>query len=223
MPLSDEPNPRTDVLPDPPEPTQTLLTKCYLTFILLEGDANKTALACNVSPAFVERHAKREDWQSRLDATINMCSPSSRGPAEIERLLNRAALYVQAQRIRRIIDSVISEVETAAVADKSVLDLFRVTTESGQRIDLKPLADLSNAAVKLSQMANAAMCDTAAERAARVKHDKSTADDSLAMGSKVLEGLARIPVACPDPEALALDVVGDAMERLSDAKDVSET
>jgi hypothetical protein len=217
MPSSLETDPRTDVLPFPEKPSQTFLTKCYLAYIVLGGDLHQTALACNVDPKFIEAYACKEDWKSRLEATADLCGPGARTPAEVERLLNRTALYVQAQRIRRIIDAVLTEVEEAASGDdKTLLELFTVTTKESVKIDLKPLTDLTTAALKLSQMASGAMCDTASERVKRMSHSQREGEDSLALGKEVLDGLSNIPANAPDSETVALEGVRRARAQLKD-------
>lgn len=219
MPSQSEPNPRTVHLRrGPGAPSQTLLTRCYLTFIILGGDVEKTAIACEVDAEFIERHAVKEDWRARIEHVSSICSPQTRGPAEIERLINRAALYVQAQRIRRIIDSVVSEIECRLdEPDKfdNILDLFMVTNEAGaKRLDLKPLVDVTQAALKLSQVCLSAMCDTPTERARRVKQDAAAGDDSLALGAATLKGLSRLPAHAGDSEELAIAAVTRGREAL---------
>lgn len=220
MPSDSEPNPRTvDSNRIPDSPSQTLLTRCYLTFIILGGDVEKTAIACDVSPEFIQQYASSEDWRARLDHCNSLCSPSSRGPAEIERLINRAALYVQAQRIRRIIDTIISEIEDRLDSPNSrgsMLELFKVQTESGSRLDLKPLMDLTQSALKLSQMAMTAMCDTPTERARRAKTDVDANEDSLALGAETLKGLSKLPAHCGDSDQLAVAAVTQARQQLTE-------
>ena len=221
MPSDSEPNPRTvDQDRCPTNPSKTLLNRCYMTFIILEGDVEKTAVACDVSTEFIEHWIEKEDWRSRLEHINSICSPTTRGPAEIERLINRAALYVQAQRIRRIIDSVVSEIEGELdKGEGSILDLFTVTSEKGgSRIDLKPLLDVTQASLKLSQMSMAAMCDTPTERTLRARQGGAIKDDSLALGAETLKGLSKIPAHAGDSDELAVAAVTDARARLDEGE-----
>lgn len=208
MPLSTETDPRAEHLPRPANPTQSFLTKCYLAFIVLGGDAEKTAVACNVHPDFIKEYAANEDWRSRLESTANLCSAGGRGPAEIERLINRASLYVQAQRIRRVIDALLTEIE--ATPEAGLLERFTVHTKDGSRVDLKPIADITTAALKLMQMAQSVLSDTATERSQRAKTDARAGEDSILMGAEVLKGLSNIPANAPDSEAVATETVKQA-------------
>jgi len=199
----------------PTQLSDSLATKLYLTFIVLEGDVNKTSVACDVPEDVVEEYAKREDWRARLETTKRLAG-DSRGPAEIERLLNRAGTYVQAMRIRRVIDVVLNELEKRMVdsRDTTVLEAFTYTDKEGnRRIDLKPLAELASSAQKLSTVAFSAMADTAGERLKRLEGSMERQDDALAMGARVLQGLSNIPAIAGSSELVALESVRKAIEK----------
>lgn len=196
----------------PTQLSDSLLTKMYLTFIVLEGDTNKTAVACDVAEQLVIEQAQRENWHDRLETTKRLAS-DSRGPAEIERLLNRAGTYVQAMRLRRIIDVVLNELEQRATNSKSILDAFTFTDKEGNhRIDLKPIAELAAAAQKLSAVAFSAMSDTAGERLKRLEGSLERQDDALALGARVLSALTNIPAVAGNSELVALESVRKAIE-----------
>lgn len=191
----------------------SLATKLYLTYIVLGGDVEKTATACEVDPKLVQDCAERENWRDRLESTARLTS-EGRGPAEIERLLNRATTYVQAMRIRRVIDVVLNELEQRMVSNKtSVLEAFtHIDKEGNKRIDLKPLAELATAAHKLSSVAFSAMSDSAGERVKRWEAHKDRQDDAIALGAKVLKGLSNIPAVAGRSDLVAIESLRTAVD-----------
>lgn len=58
-----------------------------------------------------------------------------------QKALNRGVNYVQAHNLRTLCDRMLLEF----TGKDNLEDAFRVTTESGSRLDLKPLSDLANA------------------------------------------------------------------------------
>src|SRR5262245_56570144 len=184
-----DPDPRAQVLPDPADPTEALLSKVYLTFLVLGGDVDRTAATCNVATGFVRRHSDREDWREKIEAVANLGAPTGRGPSELERVLARTAGYVQALRLRRIVDAVISALEARVDSGADVLGAFTVVDRQGARLDFGSLETVMKTVERLHGLCQEVLCDTPAEREGRRKAEERNGRPIEDLGRLALAGL----------------------------------
>lgn len=153
--------------------------RAFQFYAQFSGDIERTAHALGVAPVDVLRAADRLKWNAQLEKIFEL--KKSGRPGDIERGISRAMNFVQAHRMRVVIERLLKK-----FYDMTDDELFesaftvKVTTakdgsESEQRtINTKPFADLATAMEKCQQMTYIALTDTATERAAR---RESTGDD----------------------------------------------
>jgi hypothetical protein len=200
--------------PSDPKTSVESIAQIYLLFVTLGGDIGKVAVAADVSPALVQELAEKEDWNKRLETTARLTN-ANRSRAQVERLINRAATFVQCMRARRLIDGMLTEIEKEVERGVMLRDMFSYTDQNGnKRCDLKPLSELATATQKLAQTAFQAMSDGATDRRERWTREKDVRDDCLDLGAKVMEGLKRL--------APGTDSEGDAVKVLEASVSGSE-
>lgn len=137
------------------------------------GDVERTSHALGLQPIDICRMADEGKWAERLRAIFAL--KKSVKPGDLERGLNRAMNFVQAQRMRLFIGRLLKRFSTM---DEDELNSWLFTTTeriekaSGdklveRKINTKSIADLSAAMEKCHQMSYAALNDTASERVKR--------------------------------------------------------
>jgi hypothetical protein len=143
----------------------------YATFC---GDVERTAHALGIQPVDVCRVADEGAWSERLRAIFAL--KKSTKPGDLERGLNRAMNFVQAQRMRLFIGRLLKKF---SMMDETELDNWLFSTverhEKGEngatiierKINTKSISDLAAAMEKCHQMSYAALNDTASERVNR--------------------------------------------------------
>ncbi len=142
----------------------------YATFC---GDVERTAHALGVTPVDVLRIADEGQWAERLRSIFVL--KKSTKPGDLERGLNRAMNFVQAQRMRLFIGRLLKRFSTM---DETEMDNWLFTTIERRekatgdvlverKINTKSISDLAAAMEKCHQMSYAALNDTASERVSR--------------------------------------------------------
>lgn len=136
------------------------VAKIFLTYTAFQGDAAKTAVTLDMAIEDVKSLAVSEDWNSKLES-LNKLSGDSK---EVQVQLNRAVNYVQAHRVRSILDRVISQLSLST--GEELVDLLTVSGGEGRSAELKTraLTDLVKAIETAQLMTQRALGDTAAER-----------------------------------------------------------
>lgn len=144
----------------------------YATFC---GDVERTAHSLGVQPVDVCRMADEGTWAERLRAIFAL--KKSTKPGDLERGLNRAMNFVQAQRMRLFIGRLLKKF---SMMDETELDNWLFSTVerregkgdniaviTERKINTKSISDLAAAMEKCHQMSYAALNDTASERVKR--------------------------------------------------------
>lgn len=156
--------------------------RAFMTYAHFNGDANRAALALGLPSDDVETLAALYGWAGRLKSARG--SGSSEGAA---RSLNRAINFVQAHRIRGMVDQLIQEFSSSP--EKLVA---MVTVQSMQKnyIDTGPFLNLVRAAQVAHEMTYRASGDSL--QASGQVEGGDTPQDSKAAASAVLSVLAAI-------------------------------
>lgn len=143
------------------------------------GDVGRTAHALGVPPVDVLRAADRLDWNGKLKTVFE--AKNSGKPQDLERAISRAMNFVQAHRMRVILERILAKFY--AMSDEELINKCYVTTtkrskdgteSETQSINAKPFSDLAAALEKVHQMTYAALADSVTERTTR----KDTSEDS---------------------------------------------
>lgn len=193
----------------------------FLLYAAFTGDLERTAHALGIRTIDVLNIANEDQWNEKLKGIIDL--KKSGKPGDIERAINRALNFVQAHRMRMIIERMIRALATMSDDElKEYLLSDGVTTVDDQKINYKklttrPLADLASAIEKCHAMTYAALNDTTQERVKRESFGK----DEVAAGemhvqlAKAMQEAAR----SKSPQAQLLDAqLAIATEVAADAK-----
>lgn len=141
----------------------------FLLYASFCGDAERTAYASSLSVDEVRTMAEAEGWNARLRGILEL--RKSQKPGEVERAINRALNFVQAHRMRLILEATIRRI-TAMTPE----ELERATTHKtfdrdglvvSETLSTRPLADLTAALEKCHSLTYQALSDTATDRKAR--------------------------------------------------------
>ena len=136
----------------------------FLVYMTLVGDVNKTAVAMDLDPAFVEELAEREGWKAKVKRMSTVSKSDE--PGGWERMQNRALNFAQAHRMRELIDRMLLH-----FADKTPDELAAAFTSIAKggdiRISGRFLADLASASEKVQSLSYHALGDTPPERKER--------------------------------------------------------
>lgn len=148
------------------------VSQCWLVYMSLVGDVERTAAAMDLSPAVIEKLAKDEGWDEKI-RRVSLLSKSGK-PGDWERAQNRALCFVQAQRLRATIDTVIGKIfnmDANELVDFMSTAKLAVGTPKEPRlrvsISSRFLADLASAMEKVHHLSYTALGDTVTERASR--------------------------------------------------------
>lgn len=143
----------------------------FSAYVAFAGDLRKAAAVCNVPYSVAQAAAEREHWQQKLP-DFALAGPSGApGSLELQQQINRAVNYIQAHRLRSIIDRVVTRL--AAMDTDQLIELLTRTTRAGAEFTARPLTDLVKAAEACQNMTMRALGDS------------STNPDESSSGSKV--------------------------------------
>lgn len=158
----------------------------FLTFLSFLGDVPKTAAALGITQSFISDLAVKEAWAPKVEALLVL--KREQGADALARELNRVVNYVQAVRLRNIIDRTLRRV----TADDDAFENF-ITNHGKENSNTtcKTLAELMKAAQIAHLMTYAALGDTCGERIQR--------DDDTGVSSGLLRSLAKIAGKAQDP------------------------
>lgn len=141
--------------------------RIFETFVAFSGDVTRTAVACNVSPDTVHALAKAEGWHAKVKEWTTLREGST---ADVAVQVNRAVNFVQAHRLRSLVDKVVTELSRLEPAEL-VSRLSSVSTKgtgdnavTREIFSARALTDLVKAAESAHLMTQRALGDTAQER-----------------------------------------------------------
>lgn len=139
------------------------VSQCFLTFMMLVGDVEKTAAALDLDPALVARLADEEGW----DLKIQRVSLLQKGeqPGDYERAVNRALCFVQAHQTSQLLDRLLAVLSKQENDD--LISTLSAPSKFGLVLSAKLFSDLTAAMEKCHQMKYAALGDTVKERDTR--------------------------------------------------------
>lgn len=135
------------------------VSKVFQTYIAFSGDVDKTAIALNEDREIILQLASAENWPAKVKQWNTLHTGD---PKDVQIQINRAINYVQAHRLRSVVDRVIQHL--GGGSDKELVDRLTVVTKHGAEFKSRILTDLVKAAESCQLMTQRALGDTAAER-----------------------------------------------------------
>lgn len=151
---------------DPVDPVDT--EQLFQLFAIYCGDVKRTALASGVAEVRIEALATSQGWVEKLKLLIDL--RTSARPGDSERGINRAINFVQAHRLRNVLQSVIQKLSLLSSRELEDLLLAVEVDRNGnttRKIVTRAFADLASALEKCHAMSYAALNDTVGERKER--------------------------------------------------------
>jgi hypothetical protein len=143
----------------------------FLLYATFTGDLERTAHALNVRACDVLLMADEEKWNEKLKPILDL--KKSTKPGDIERAINRALNFVQAHRMRMVIERVIKRLSgmNDAELEEYMFSEHALGKEGNRhmykKLTTRALADLASAIEKCHAMSYAALNDSAPERGRR--------------------------------------------------------
>ena len=182
-------------------PDTVQVFETYLTF---GGDAPRTALACGLTRQELQGMVNAGGWDAKVKDWTTIKEGST---ADESVKISRAVSFVQAHRLRGLVDKVVTKL--SALEPDELMDLMcSKTRRDGETLttfSAKPLAELCKAAELAQGMAARALGDTTAERPTEQGNAKGssiallvqqamTAADSLGVSSlEVVKEQLKLP------------------------------
>jgi hypothetical protein len=202
-----------ELLPNSPPIDRENAFLLYATFC---GDVVKTAHALNVPPVAVLRVVDEDGWTEKLKGIIEL--KNSGKPGDLERGINRALNFVQAHRMRLIVERAIRAFTN--LSEQEFKDQLTTTgaykNKEGApiivRTSTRSIADLASALEKVHSMSYAALGDSGQERVRRKEVDGSSVA-VCDMHAKIAEAMAKVG-ASRSPRAQLFDAqIASGQER----------
>lgn len=143
----------------------------FLLYAAFTGDIERTAAALNIRACDVLLMADEERWNEKLKPILDLKKSSK--PGDVERAMNRALNFVQAHRMRLIIERVVKKL--SGMDDDELEEYLFSEHALGKdgnkhmykRLTTRALADLASAIEKCHAMSYLALNDTATDRSKR--------------------------------------------------------
>ncbi len=160
---------------------KTDIAQVFLVFMATVGDVDKTALALDIDPVFVAWLAEQEGWKEKV-RRISIMSKGGK-PGDWERAQNRALNFVQAHRVRMLIDRLL--LSLIKMDEASFLKNFQTVVEKNRNsTSARFFADVMSALEKVHTLSYYALGDSVGERMQRSEQeggDRSAADIHAAL------------------------------------------
>lgn len=141
--------------------------RIFETFVAFSGDVMRTAVACNLPPETIHALATSEGWHAKVKEWTTLREGST---ADVAVQVNRAVNFVQAHRLRSLVDKVVTELtklEPSELVDKlssHTRDKSGLRIPGASTFSARALTDLVKAAESAHLMTQRALGDTAQER-----------------------------------------------------------
>jgi hypothetical protein len=135
------------------------VSQIFQTFLAFSGDVGKTSVALNIDVDTIQNLAASENWAAKISEWTKLREGD---PRDVQVQVNRAVNYVQAHRMRSVIDKIISHLSGKSAEE--VIDMLTTQGKHGSSFSSRPLTDLVKAAEACQLMTQRALGDTVAER-----------------------------------------------------------
>jgi len=157
-----------------PERLASTPEEIFRLFAMFVGDVERTAIASNKSVDEIVEMSLAGNWQKRIAVLIKL--QKSGIPGDTERGVNRAINFIQADRLRQLIERVVQMLMNMSEGEM-VENLLSITVDkdgnSTTRVVTRPFADLATALEKCHAMTYQSLSDTATDRKDRRETEDS--------------------------------------------------
>lgn len=162
------------------------VSKVFLVYMALVGDAEKTALALDMAVEDVADLAKKEGWAAKVRSISVMSKTGT--PGDWERAQNRALNFVQCHQLRRMIDGALFALNEKCAADS--LALLEVIDKNGTvRFSARLFTELAQTMDRVHSMTYAALGDSVTERELRAETDPDNPTNSTGLHAALISAL----------------------------------
>ena len=127
------------------------VSRVFLAYLSLQGDCNRTAMACDMAVEDVRDLAAAEQWSTKIKQFAALREEDQHFQVGLNRVLN----FVQARQLSGLVDAVIKEMSDP----EKMMELLTTTTMHGSTFNTKPLTDLVRAAEAIQAMTSRALGD----------------------------------------------------------------
>lgn len=184
--------------------TRPDIDKAFQTYASFSGDAIQTAHVLGIAPAEVLHLAEQHGWAGRLKSIFEL--RKSGKPQDIERAISRTVNFVQAHRMRIVLDRIVNELYTksgAELVDLCISDRKDKDGNTiGQTLNLKPYTELAAALEKVHLMTYYSLSDSPGERKQRKPEDDGpTLQDIHSQIAAAMAGQSQTPQQLLDEES----------------------
>lgn len=152
------------------------IAQIFLVFMATIGDVEKTALALQLDPEFVLWLAEQEGWQEKV-RRVTVMSKSEK-PGDWERAQNRCLNFVQAHRVRTLIDRLLLSL-TNMTAEEFKSDFTNRDAKGNSHLSARFFSDIMAALDKVHHLSYQALGDTIGERVERKEKDGEGSVDAI--------------------------------------------
>lgn len=150
--------------------------QAFQTYVAFNGDCNRTAVALGVAKSVVEAMRDEGSWEKHAEQWRTLQEGSSQ---DVSILVNRAVNFVQAHRLRGLIDKVVGKLSELPPDELVNLLSTKTRTKDGKFVvtgfSARQLTDLTKAAEAAHLMTQRALGDTVAERPQETRRGSSIA------------------------------------------------
>lgn len=167
----------------------------FLLYASFCGDAERTAYASSLTAEEVRVMATAEGWDRRLRGILEL--RKSQKPGDIERGINRALNFVQAHRLRLILESMIRRITAMSPEDLERATTHKTFDRDGtvvsEILSTRPLADLASALEKAHNLTYQALSDTATDRKARPEQGNDEETTAGEIHARIAAAFSKLP------------------------------
>jgi hypothetical protein len=141
--------------------------QAFQTYVAFNGDMQRTAVALNISVQEVQGMASAGNWAEHAKEWQSLREGSSQ---DVSIQVNRAVNFVQAHRLRGLIDKVVGKL--SEMEPEALMDLLTTKVRIGDELkptsfSVRQLTDLTKAAEAAHLMTQRALGDTTGEQAGK--------------------------------------------------------
>jgi hypothetical protein len=147
----------------------------FFVFAQYAGDVERTAFALSLPAEAVFSVASANGWAEKLKRST---ASNSGGQSAEQRSVNRIVNYVQAHRLRAMVDALVSEFTDEP---EKLKELVEVHTKGGSYVDMSPVLNLVKAAETAQNMTYRALGDSMEQSKADERPDAGGKDLSKAV------------------------------------------
>jgi hypothetical protein len=186
------------------------LKNAFLVYASVSGDADKAAMALDISRVAIERLIIEEGWDARIEGLIRL-RKSGNGRL-VEKGLNRALNFTQAQRFRMVLERLMRRL--SEMTDDELMEYsFQTetsthkdgTVDETKRFNARPFADLASAMEKCHSLSYMALCDTSGER--KKREDEHAGPTEAEIHSTIAGAIAKMNTPAAGPTGTAVDTL----------------